>query len=250
MQISEPSEQIEAPSPRLFATTHWTVVLTAGAGASETAGHALEQLCEAYWHPIYSYLLRRGYSAADAQDLTQEFFAQVIAKRHLRHADHSKGKFRSFLLASLHYFLAREWCRAHRQKRGGQYQFVSLDEPGNRDGGPLEPAAGATPEKEFQRQWALTVLNQAMDALENECAAANKSALFCEVKHLLAGERDGESYRAIGSRLGMSQSALRVTVHRLRQRYGQLLRSEIQQTVGSRDQVEEELNDLLRALSE
>src|SRR5581483_1645344 len=173
----------------------------------------------------------------------------VIAKRHLRHADHTKGKFRSFLLASLHYFLAREWCRAHRQKRGGQYQFISLDEQVPAEGGRWEPADDDTPEKEFERQWALAVLNRAMSALENECAAAGKAGLFREVKPLLSGERDGESYRAIGSRLSMSETALRVAVHRLRQRYGQLLRAGIEQTVSSHEEVEEEVQHLLRALS-
>ena len=250
MRISEPEQEFEAVVPRLFATTHWSVVLSAGAGDSEASHHALEKLCDAYWYPIYIYVRRKGHGAEEAQDLTQEFFAQVIAKNHLRLADHNKGKFRNFLLATLHYFLAREWCRAHRQKRGGQYRFVSLDQQGPEERYEFEPADGDTPETEFQRQWALTVLRQTMKALDSECAANGKAKMFHEVKHLLSGERDGETYAAIGLRLSMTDSALRVAVHRLRQRFGELLRAEIAQTVDSQSEVEEELRCLVRALSE
>jgi RNA polymerase sigma-70 factor (ECF subfamily) len=236
-------------APRIFATTHWSVVLAAGEGISESSRRALEQLCDAYWYPIYAYVRRKGHGPDDAQDLTQEFFAQLIAKKHLRLADHTKGKFRSFLLATLHYFLAREWCRAHRQKRGGQFRFVSLDHHIPDEDYHFEPADADTPDRKFQRQWALTVLKQAMNALESECALGGKAKLFQEVKHLLSGERDGETYTAIGLRLLMSESAVRVAVHRLRQRYGELLRAEIAQTLECGGDVEEELKYLLRALS-
>src|SRR5438093_10200841 len=162
----------EPGSPRVFATTHWSVVMAAGDGESESAQRALETLCRAYWYPIYVYVRRKGYGADEAQDLTQEFFAQLIAKEHLRLADQQKGKFRTFLLATLDYFLAREWTRAHRQKRGGQFMFVSLDQQTPEDRYQLEPADNDTPEKKFLRQWALTVLKQTMDALERECDAS------------------------------------------------------------------------------
>jgi len=236
----------EAAHPRLFVTTQWNVVLAAGEGGSDRSRDALERVCEAYWYPIYFYV--RG--PDDAQDLTQEFFAQLIAKQHLRLADRNKGRFRSFLLATLHFFLAREWSRAHRQKRGGEYRFVSLDQQGPEERYLLEPPDSDTPEKQYQRQWALTVLRQTMNALENECAGAAKAGLFREVKHLLSSERDGMTYAAIGERLKMSAGAVRVAVHRLRQRYGDLLRAEIARTVEAEEQIEEEMKFLLQALSE
>src|SRR5690242_5385851 len=127
MCIIELEQETEVAAPRIFATTHWSVVRAAGEGATEASHLAMEKLCTAYWYPIYVYVRRRGYGQEDAQDLTQEFFAKLIAKEHLRLADSNKGRFRTFLLATLNFFLAREWSRAHRQKRGGDYQFVSLD---------------------------------------------------------------------------------------------------------------------------
>ena len=249
MRLAEPEQEVEVMSPRIFATTQWNVVSAAGELDSEPSRRALETLCDAYWYPIYVYVRRKGYGPDDAEDLTQEFFAQLIAKEHLRLADRNKGKFRSFLLAMLHYFLARQWTRAHRQRRGGQYRFVSLDQPVAEERYQIEPMDHDTPEKEFQRQWALTVLKQAMTALETECAEVGKATLFREVKHLLSGERDGASYSAIGLRLSMTESAVRVAVHRLRQRYGELLRAEIAQTVETESEVEAELRYLLQILS-
>ena len=249
MHISEPESAIDAVVPRIFATTHWSVVLAAGQNNSDPAHSALEVLCETYWQPIYAYVRRKGHGPDDAQDLTQEFFAQLIAKQHLRLADRTKGRVRSFLLATLHFFLAREWSRAHRQRRGGQYKFVSLDQPVFEERYPLEPVDEDTPEKDFQRQWALAILRQTMNTLEKECDLAGKATLFREVKHLLSGDGHGGSYPDIAMRLSMSESAVRVAVHRLRQRYGQLLRAEIAQTVESEEEVEQELRYLLQALS-
>jgi len=237
-------------APRIFATTHWSIVVAAGRGDSAPARRALETLCRAYWYPIYVYVRRKGYGPDDAQDLTQEFFTQLIAKEHLRLADREKGRFRTFLLATLDYFLAREWSRAHRQKRGGQFTFISLDQQMPEDRYRLEPADSDTPEKKFLRQWALTVLKQTMNALENDCEANGKGPLFREVKTLLSGEPDGAAYLEISRRLGMSEGAARVAVHRLRQRYGELLRGEIAQTVGSAEEVDDEVRYLLNALSQ
>src|SRR5438874_12500664 len=174
MDMREPGRESAADSPRAFATTHGSVVVAAGKDESLPARSALEKLCRAYWYPIYVYVRRKGYGADDAQDLTQEFFAQLISKHHLRLADRNKGKFRTFLLATLDYFLAREWSRAHRQKRGGQFSFISLDQQTPEERYRLEPAAADTPENNFQRQWALTVLKQALNALEGECNATGK----------------------------------------------------------------------------
>jgi len=193
---------------------------------------------------------RKGYGPDDAQDLTQEFFAQLIKKEHLRLADPEKGKFRTFLLATLGYFLAREWSRAHRQKRGGQIIFISLDEHTPEDRYRFEPADNDTPEKKFLRQWALAILEQTMIALGRECETNGKGALFKAARPLLSGERDGASCASIGQRLAMTEGAVRVAVHRLRQRYGELLRSEIEQTVSGPQEVDEEMRCLLGALSQ
>lgn len=243
-------QQSGETGPRIFATTHWSVVLAAGEGDSPPAHRALETLCGAYWYPIYVYVRRKGYGPDEAQDLTQEFFAKVIAKEHLRLADREKGKFRTFLLAMLDYFLAREWSRAHRQKRGGQFTFVSLDQQTPEARYRLEPVVSDTPEKIYLRHWALTVLEQTMNALERECHANGKGGLFTEVKELLSSDRDGPTYAEIGRKLNMGEGALRMTVLRLRRRYGELLRHEIAQTVGQPEEVDEEMRLLLGLISE
>jgi RNA polymerase sigma-70 factor (ECF subfamily) len=247
--MGESEWQSENSAPRVFATTHWSVVVAAGKGDSAPARVALETLCRAYWYPIYAYVRRKGYAPEEAQDLTQEFFAQLIAKERLRLADQNKGKFRSFLLATLNYFLAREWNRAHCQKRGGQFTFISRDEQPPEERYKLEPADLETPEKIFLRQWTLAVLQQAMNALQRECVANGKGDLFQEARQLLSGERDGAPYSEISKRLNMGEGALRVAVHRLRQRYGELLRSEVAHTVGSEEEVDEEVRYLLQVLS-
>jgi RNA polymerase sigma-70 factor (ECF subfamily) len=236
-------------STRTLATTHWSVVVAAGKDESAPAQIALEILCRAYWYPIYVYVRRKGHGPDDALDLTQEFFAQLISKQYLRLADRNKGRFRNFLLATLDYFLAREWSRAHRQKRGGQFSFISLDQQTPEERYCLEPADTDTPEKQFSRQWALTVLQQTMDALERECEANGKGPLFREAKNLLSGERDHEAYAEISQRLGMAPGAARMAVRRLRQRHGQLLRAELANTVDRAEEVDEEMRFLLQALS-
>ena len=246
--MSESGRESEAATPRVFATTHWSVVLAAGQRESVPAQHALETLCRAYWYPIYAYVRRKGYKLEEAQDLTQEFFAQLIAKDHFRLADRNKGKFRGFLLATLDYFLAREWSRAHRQKRGGQFTFISMDQQSPEERYRLEPADHETPERQFLRQWALTVLKQAMNALQRECEANGKTPLFQEAKNLISGERHGAAYAQISKSLNMGEGAVRVAVHRLRQRYGELLRHEVAHTVASEEEVDEELRYLFQVL--
>ena len=238
----------DAATPRVFATTHWSVVLAAGQGESAPAQRALEMLCRAYWYPIYAYVRRKGYRPEEAQDLTQEFFAQLIAKDHFRLADRNKGKFRGFLLSRLDFFLAREWSRAHRQKRGGQFTFISMDEQPPEERYQLEPADLETPERKFLRHWALTVLKQAMNALQRECEANGKTLLFREAKNLISGERKGTAYAQISQSLDMGEGAVRVAVHRLRQRYGELLRREVAHTVTSQEEVDEELRYLFQVL--
>jgi RNA polymerase sigma-70 factor (ECF subfamily) len=217
------------------------------AGSAESL-IALEKLCRAYWYPLYVFIRRRGYGPHEAQDLTQEFFARLIEKGFLCSVDRMKGKFRTFLLAALENFLAKEWNRAHRLKRGGHAMPVSLDaqEAENRYG--LEPPDLLTPEKIFERRWALTVLNQAMDRLREECEAKSKGALFRELKGALSGDRQAK-YTDIGTRLSMSEGAVKVAVHRLRERYAELLREEIGNTVSHPDEVEDEIRHLFAALA-
>jgi RNA polymerase sigma-70 factor (ECF subfamily) len=236
-------------TPRIFATTHWSVVLAAGKNNSDGAQTALETLCRAYWYPIYVYVRRKGHGPQSAEDLTQEFFAQLISKEHLKMADRNKGKFRTFLLAMLDYFLAREWSRAHRQKRGGQFAFISLDQQSPEDRYRIEPQDNETPEKNFDRQWALTVLERTMNALEQEYTSSGKTDFFRETKSLLTAGPETGTYVEISNRLGLSEGAMRVAVHRLRQRYGELLSSEIAQTVEQPADVQEEIRYLLSVLS-
>jgi RNA polymerase sigma-70 factor (ECF subfamily) len=249
LDMPDSAQESEAAASRVFATTHWSVVLAAGHGQPAPAQRALETLCRAYWYPIYAYVRRKGYKPEEAQDLTQEFFAQLIAREHFRLADRNKGKFRGFLLSTLDYFLAREWTRAHRQKRGGQFTFISMDEHPPEERYQLEPADRETPETNFLRQWALAVLKQAMNALQRECEANGKALLFREAKNLISGELNGTAYAQISRNLEMGEGAARVAVHRLRQRYGELLRQEVAHTVTSEEEVDEELRFLFRVLA-
>ena len=234
----------------MFATTHWSVVLTAAETESPETATALEKLCRTYWYPLYVYVRRKGYDAQDAQDLTQEFFARLLARNYLSVADRNKGKFRSFLLGSLEHFLAREWTKAHAQKRGGGQTLFSLDEMDAENRYLLEPATDLTAAKIFDRRWATTVLDQAMARLREEHQAGDKAKLFEQVECLLAGNRAEASYEQIASLLNMTEGALKVAVHRLRQRYGECVRAEIAHTVASAEEVDDELRHLFAVLRE
>ena len=231
-----------------FATTHWSVVLSAGQGASTEANQALETLCRAYWYPLYAYVRRKGYDAHVAQDLTQEFFARLLSRKYLSVADRQKGKFRSFLLGSLEHFLAREWTKAHAQKRGGGKTVLSLDETDAENRYLLEPAHELTAEKIFDRRWATTLLEQAMSRLREECVANHKADLFGTVESFLSGEKGEACYADVAAALKMSEGAIKVAVHRLRQRYSELVRAEIAQTVATPEEADEELRYLFTVL--
>jgi DNA-directed RNA polymerase specialized sigma24 family protein len=232
----------------VFATTQWSMVLAAGDTERPQARSALEKLCRAYWYPLYAYVRRKGYTAEDAQDLTQEFFARLLARNYLSVADRNRGKFRSFLLGSLEHFLAREWTKAHAQKRGGGQAPLSLDETAAENRYLLEPAHELTAEKIFARRWATTLLDQAMARLREECVANRKGELFAKVENFLSGEKGEASYADIAAALGMSEGAIKVAVHRLRQRYGELVRAEIAETVATPEEADEELNYLFAVL--
>ncbi len=234
-----------------FATTHWSIVVSAGGQhgverSPETA-RALATLCENYWFPLYAFVRRAGYSAEDAQDLTQEFFTHLLGQHFLANADRQKGKFRSFLLGAMKHFLSDEWDRAHAQKRGGSRTVISLDSLDAETRYRLEPASDLTPEKMFEKQWALALLAQVLSRLQDELVAEGKAALFEALKDTLTGVR-WRTYAAIGAELGMSEGAVKVAAHRLRRRYRALLREEIAQTLASSDEIGEEIRYLRSCL--
>jgi len=232
-----------------FATTHWSVVLQAGRVESPQAGEALERLCRTYWYPLYAYVRRKGHDPTDAQDLTQEFFARLLRGNFLNTVEQRKGRFRSFLVASLEHFLVKEWVRSNRQKRGGGQTIFSLDEEGAENRYTLEPADKLSAQKLYERRWAMTLLDQAMKRLGDECRQTGKTELFQHVKSLLSGDTREEGCRELATGLDMSEGAFRVAVHRLRQRYGILLREEIAQTVATQEEVDEEVRSLFAAFS-
>ncbi len=239
----------DAPGPRHFATTHWSLVGAAKLDeASQTrAREALEELCRAYWYPLYAFVRSRGYSADDAQDLTQAFFARIVEAGGFAAADRERGRFRSYLLGAMKHFLANEWHRAQTQKRGGQVQFIEWDA--------LDPEAryaGASrqsddPEQLFDREWALEITTGALQALRAEMELTGKGELFDALKGSLTGE--DESPRAeVAERLQMSEGALKVAVHRLRQRYRKLLRATIAETVSDEANLDDEMRYLVTVL--
>jgi RNA polymerase sigma-70 factor (ECF subfamily) len=225
------------------------VVLSAGRDSSAQASDALAKLCRAYWWPLYVFVRRQGYSPHDAQDLTQAFFARLLEKNYLRAVDPRKGKFRSFLLAALEHFLANEWRGAHAQKRGGQFTFVSTDAESAEQQYIQVPASNLSPEQLFEQQWAVTLLDQTLARLDEEFVASGKGALFGDLKIFLTGEKRAASYAELAATLGMTEAALKMAVSRMRQRYGELLRAEIANTVASPGEIEEELRALFAALS-
>lgn len=223
------------------------MVVNAGRSRSPESSRALAALCENYWFPLYAFVRRAGHSPEDAQDLTQEFFARLLAQHFLAKVDREKGKFRSFLLATLKHFLADEWDRAHAQKRGGSQTVISFDSLDAEARYRLEPAQGLTPEKMFEKQWALSLLDHVLSRLRDEMVADEKSALFEALKDVLTGNRSA-AYAAIGTELGMTEGAIKVAVHRLRRRYRELLREEIAQTVTSSDEIGDEIRYLMSCL--
>jgi DNA-directed RNA polymerase specialized sigma24 family protein len=233
----------------VFATTHWSVVVEAGQEDSPKASQAMAHLCETYWYPLYAYVRRKGYAAPDAQDLTQEFFARLLARNYVAGADRQKGKFRSFLLGAFEHFLAREWRHAHAEKRGAGRAILSLDAVDAENRYLLEPAAEElTAESLFDRRWADTVLSQAMARLRDECEGEGKALLFEKVEPQLSGEGEAAPYAEIGASLNMSESAFKMAVHRLRRRYGELVRAEIAQTAATPETAADELRYLLAVL--
>ncbi len=249
MQSTEGNEESVPPPAAGFILTHWTVVLAAGRRDSPEAHDALEKLCRAYWPPIYAFVRRQGYNPHDAQDLAQGFFARLLEKNSFAAADRAKGRFRSFLLGALKHFLANEWDKANAQKRGGGQTLIPIDAASAETSWAIDPADGTTAEKVFERRWALTLLDQVLRRLRQEYVNDGKERLFEQLKQTLTEASRSVPYAKIASRLGTSEGAIKVAVHRLRQRYRDLLRAEIASTVGSASEVEDELRNLFAALA-
>jgi RNA polymerase sigma-70 factor (ECF subfamily) len=224
-------------------------VVAAGQFGSPQADAALARLCETYWYPLYAHVRRLGHDAEEARDLTQEFFARLLEKEYLAAARPEKGRFRAFLLMVLKRFLAKEWARANRVRRGGGQRLISLDEQDAEGRYLAEPVDELTPDKSFDRRWAWTLLEQVLKRLEAEWQAAGKTAVFQELRGFLTGEKSDCPYAEIARRLQMTEGTLGVIIHRLRRRYRELLRMEIAQTVATPEQVDEETRDLIAALS-
>ena len=246
MSDSAPS----AEGPALFVTTHWSVVLAAKDKSSPDSAAALEALCRAYWYPLYAFVRRQGHAACDAQDLTQEFFARLLAKDYLAAAAPEKGRFRTFLRVALKRFLANEWDRARRLKRGGGQAPLPLDTAMGEERYQAERGDGLPPDRLYERRWAMTLLEQTLGRLRAEHLAAGKTAEFERLKGVLMAERGTIDYGALAAALGLSEGAARVAVHRLRKRFRQLFRAAVADTVSGPGEVESELRYLVGILGE
>ena len=225
------------------------MIIAAGQDASPLAHEALETLCRTYWYPLYAFIRREGHSPHDAQDLTQAFFARFLEKNFLGDVHRERGKFRSFLLASLKHFLANEWNRARAQKRGGGQTIIPLDQETTEGRYHLEPRHDLTAEKIYERRWALTLLDRVLGRLREEVVAGGKTAQFEELKIFLSAGKGSIPYATVAAKLGSTPEAIKVAVHRLRRRYRELLRAEIANTVATPAEVDEEIRYLFRALS-
>ncbi len=236
------------PGPREFATTHWSLVVAANPDAAgrTQARIALEELCRAYWYPLYAYARYRGHSSEDAQDLTQSFFARVIETGAFLSADPERGRFRAYLLGAMKHFLANEWHRARTQKRGGGATIIELDALGPEARHALEPPHASDPVTGFDREWAQETTARALDRLRADSDDRGKGELFETLKPCLTGEEPPRAETA--ARLGMSEGAVKVAVHRLRRRYREILRAEIAKTVSDPADIDDEMRHLVDAL--
>ena len=240
------------PAVRLdgtFATTHWSVVLSAGHDSSPGAREALEELCRAYWYPLYCYIRRQIGNAADAEDLTQSSFAHLLERHTLAKVSRDKGRFRSFLLAALRYFLADEWDKAHACKRGGGCEVISLNEAGAEQRYQQEYGNELTAEQLYERRWAMAVLDRASVRLQEEFKAADKAALGEALRELQENPAEAGPYFEVAMRLGVPVNTLKSHVHRYRQRFRKLLCEEVAQTVASPADVPDELRHLIAMVS-
>ena len=243
------TDDSEQPAqPGVFATTHWSVVLAAGQVESPRASAALEELCRTYWPPLYGFIRRAGHAHADAQDLTQEFFARLLARNDFARADQNRGRFRSYLLGALRHFLSDERDRAAARKRGSGLHFVDWDEAAAEEHLRTEPVATLNPEALYDRRWALTLVSQVLQRLSDEFSTLGKASVFVELQPFLMMEKADIAYGPAARKLGLSEGAVRVAVHRMRQRYGEIFREEIAHTVDRPEEIDGEISHLLAAL--
>jgi RNA polymerase sigma factor (sigma-70 family) len=245
------SESLTQGRPQaMFVTTRWSVVLAARDNASPDAAQALETLCRTYWYPAYAFIRSQGRRPEDAQDLTQEFFARLLAKDFLRVVQPEKGRFRTFLRMALKRFLSNEWERLHAQKRGGGNAHLSFDTTLAEQRFRSEPPGTEAPDRSYDRRWALALLDEAMARLARECAEAGKSAELEHLKPHLTAEHGALPYAELAAVLRTSEGAARVTVHRLRKRFRELFRAAIADTVSGPEEGESEFQEVIQILRE
>jgi RNA polymerase sigma-70 factor (ECF subfamily) len=246
MSHSPDPDRASAGEP--FASTHWSLVLQARDRASPRGDEALAALCRAYWYPLYAYVRRQVGCMHQAEDLTQEFFARLLDREFLAAVDPHKGKFRAFLLACCKHFLANQRDRERAQKRGGGQTILSFDFPTADRRYRHEPADVLTPERLFERHWALTLLDAVLEQLRSEYHAAGKAQFYEHLKDALLGDHEALSYSAIAAALGTTEAAVKKAAQRLRQRYRELLRRHIAETVADSEAVEDEIRELFAVL--
>ena len=224
-------------------------MIAAGNRATPQSEKALAELCGNYWYPLYAYMRRRGYSREDAEDLTQGFFARFLEKNYLDGLKAEKGRFRAFLLASLKNFLANEWNKSHRQKRGGHVSALSMDWQSADSRYQIDPADTLSPDRIYDREWAVALLECVITRLRDECACADKLKLFDELKSFLTADKSAVPYAKVAANLQMPEGTVRVSVHRFRRRYRELLRVEVSQTLSDPGQLADEMQALLGAFA-
>ncbi len=231
-----------------FPRTHWSIVVAAGQATDTKSREALSRLCETYWTPLYGYVRRRGHGVDDAHDLTQEFFLRLLERNLVARADKSKGRFRSFIFTVLKRFLADEWDKEKSQKRGGDVHLESLSQLAEAAYSSSN-AATDSPELEFERDWAMALLTNVLNALEQEYASGGKTPLFAALRNYLVGGSDTKPYAHVAAELGMSEAAFKVAVCRIRQRYRERMKQEVAATVADARDADAELRHLFRILS-
>jgi RNA polymerase sigma factor (sigma-70 family) len=253
--VNAPVRENAGGEPRQFATTRWSLVLSAGHAETgeQKARDALEELCRTYWRPVFAFVCRRGYSTEDAQDLTQDFFVKIVEPNWLEHADANRGRFRTLLLTSLQHFLVNAAERRHTRKRGGDVEFISWNDWMAEAPSQLAISAQALDslpaERLFDLRWATTVVEQALRRLREECEGKDRLRLFYALSRHLTEERDEVSYAKLSAALGVTESAVKNLLHAMRQRYRCLLRDEVAHTVNSPADVKGEIRYLCAALA-
>ena len=247
--MSSDHSRTETSKGKWFASTHWSVVLAAKEGDAETANAALEQLCRTYWPPLYAFIRRQGYREDEAKDLTQEFFLRLISREFIQRLRHQQGKFRSFLLTLLKYFLLEHREKAGAQKRGGGKIILSIEEMKEKDSYLHEPVDHLSPDQVFERRWAQTILQLALDRLRGEYVRTGKGELFDLLKDFQPREAGAPSYAEIGARFGMTEAAIKSAAQRMRARHSEILRQEIANTVTQPIEIDQEIRHLWQVLS-